>query len=59
MNTTRDFDVDTWCTGVPFRLMLRTGGAVRAFSFCFEPISIIILSDIKCEFVSDQPFVDI
>ena len=32
------FDVDTWFTGVP--LMLRTGEAVRVFSFCLEPITI-------------------
>ena len=38
MSTPRDFDVDTWFTGVP--LILRTGKAVRAFSFCLEPISI-------------------
>ena len=31
-------DVDTWFTGVP--LMLRTGEAVKVFSFCLEPISI-------------------
>ena len=58
MSTPRDFDVDTWFTGVP--LMLRTGEAVRVFSFCREPISIkLSLSHIKCEFVSDQPFADI
>ena len=40
--------------------MLRTGEAVRVFSFCLEPISIkLSLSHIKCEFVSDQPFADI
>ena len=38
MSIPRDFDVDTWFTGVP--LMLRTGEAVRVFSFCHEPISI-------------------
>ena len=38
MSTPRDFDVDTWFTGVP--LMLRTGEAVKVFSFCLEPISI-------------------
>ena len=38
MSTPRDFDVDTWFTGVP--LMLRTGEAVGAFTFCLEPISI-------------------
>ena len=32
MSTPRDFDVDTWFTGVP--LMLRTGQALRVFSFC-------------------------
>ena len=57
MSILRDFGVDTWFTGVP--LMLRTGEAVRAFSFRLEPISIIILSHIECEFVSDQPFADI
>ena len=39
--------------------MLRTGEAVRAFSFRLKPISIIILSHINCELASDQPFVDI
>ena len=38
MSTPRDFDVDTCFTVVP--LMLRTGEAVRAFSFCLKPISI-------------------
>ena len=38
MSTLRDFDVDTWFTGVP--LILRTGEAVRVFTFCLEPISI-------------------
>ena len=38
MSIPRDFDADTWFTGVP--LMLRTGEAVRVFSFCHEPISI-------------------
>ena len=38
MSSPRDFDVDTWFTEVP--LMPRTGEAVRAFSFCLEPISI-------------------
>ena len=38
MSTPRDIDVHTWFTGVP--LMLRTGEAVRAFSFCLEPNNI-------------------
>ena len=38
MNTPRDFDVNTWFTGVP--LMLTTGDSVMVFSFCLEPISI-------------------
>ena len=38
MNTLRDFDVDTWFTGVP--LMLTTGESVMLYSFCLEPISI-------------------
>ena len=38
MSTARDFDVDTWFTGVP--LMLIAGEAVRVFSFCLETISI-------------------
>ena len=38
MSTPRDFDFDPWFTGVP--LMLRTGQAVRVFSFCLETISI-------------------
>ena len=38
VSTPRDFDVYTLFTGVP--LMLRTGEAVRVFSFCHEPISI-------------------
>ena len=38
MSTLGDFDVDTWFTGVP--LILRTGEAVRVFTFCIEPISI-------------------
>ena len=38
MSTLRDFDVDTWFMGVP--LILRTGEAVRVFTFCLEPISI-------------------
>ena len=33
--------------------MLGTGEAVRAFSSRLKPISIIILSDINCEFASD------
>ena len=59
MSTPRDFDADTWFTGVP--LMVRTGEAVRVFSFCFEPISInsVLVILIKCEFVRDQPFADI
>ena len=56
MSTLRDFDVDTWFTGVP--LILRTGEAVRVFTFCLEPIR-LNLSHVKCEFVSDQPFADI
>ena len=39
--------------------MLRTGEAVRAFSFRLKPINIIILSHIDCEFASHQPFADI
>ena len=38
MSTPRDFDVDTWFTGVP--LMLTTGESVMVFSFCLDPISI-------------------
>ena len=58
MSRPRDFDVDTWFTGVP--LMLRTGEAVTMFSFCLDPISInLVLVNINCEFVSDQPFADI
>ena len=38
MSTPRDFDVDTWFTGVP--LMLTTGESVIVFSFYLEPISI-------------------
>ena len=38
MSTPRDFDVDTWFTGVP--LMLTTGESVMVFSFCLEPIRI-------------------
>ena len=38
MSTPKDFDVDTWFMGVP--LMLRTGQALGAFSFCIEQISI-------------------
>ena len=37
MSTPRDFDVDTWFTGVP--LMLRTGEAVRALSFCLDSLA--------------------
>ena len=52
MSIPRDFDVDTWFTGVP--LMLRTGEAVKVFSFCHEPISInsvlVILSVILLAF---------
>ena len=57
MSTPRDFDNDTWFTRVP--LMFRTEEAFRVFRFCLEPISINSVLDIKCEFVSDQPFVDI
>ena len=39
--------------------MLRTGEAVRVFSFCLEPNSINSVLVILCEYVSDQPFADI
>ena len=37
MNTPRDFDVNTWFTGVP--LMLTMGESVMVYSFFLEPIS--------------------
>ena len=46
------------CTGVP--LMLRTGEAVRVFSFCLKPISInSILVILSVSLLAIMPFADI
>ena len=50
ISTPKDFDVDTWFTGVP--LIFRTRDRVLSRAD-------LSLSRIKFEFVCDQPFADI